>query len=91
MSSVRTNSLQFGNNGAVFIDDTSVREGNFGLFYPLSNCVIDSIQTKTGKVGITGIGNLSGKTILAGCPIYGWITEIKLTSGFGIAYNSPGE
>lgn len=91
MSSVRTNSLQFGNNGAVFIDDTATHTGNFGLFYPLSTCVLDTVTTKTGHNEIENASGMSGVSILAGAPIYGWITSIKLTSGYGIAYKSPPE
>lgn len=89
MSSQRSKSLQFGDNGAIVVDDTATYTGDFGIFFPMSTCVIDQVQSKPGRVEIDNVAGFSGKTLIAGCPIYGWITSFKLTSGWGVLYKAP--
>lgn len=72
-----------GQNGFVYVGDTTATTGNFAAIQVLSDCIFSSLTALNSTVG-----GLVGLVISAGTIIYGPFTAFTLSSGKVIAYKA---
>ena len=75
--------FQFGEEGAIFVEDTNAHSGNFFALQAISDVVINSVTAPKLESG-----SLAGETITKGMIIYLNITAITLTSGKALLYKA---
>jgi hypothetical protein len=76
-----TEILNIGFQGATFISDTAVRNGNWRLIIPIENTAFTTL-TDSNLDGNT----TAGETFPTNFPLYGNFTTITLASGAVMAY-----
>lgn len=80
--------IALGGLGAVLINNTSARVGDFGIIQALTDTVFATLNTSTIRLNSDSAApsNLNGITLLAGHYLYGRFSAITLTSGTCVAY-----
>jgi hypothetical protein len=82
MSNPRNNTLSFGADGGVVVNDTTATTGNFGAIQVVNDAVFSAITLPQ----YTNASDLTSITLAAGTVIYGTCTAFTLTSGVVIAH-----
>ena len=73
----------FGENGGVYVNNTTKTDAPFGKSFHASNCVTDVVFSAL----VDNIsGPMTGVTFPAGTTLYGICTTFTLTSGSVLAY-----
>ncbi len=82
-------SLALGQLGSIFIDDTNLHTGDFGVIYCIATCTFTTLTSGKLHDGVTPCmsGTLEGIALSAGMHLSGRFSAIKLATGKVVAYN----
>ena len=73
-----------GRLGGVYVSDTSVNTGKFGVIQALTDCTFTTLTSPTQST----IANAASMTLLAGQRLYGYWTTVTLAGGTAVLYNA---